>query len=61
MKKQGSRKDTLFDKQDISSDPNIIKPADGYDSVSGETGNSIVYMVYENGRAYPEYLVTYSA
>jgi hypothetical protein len=31
-----------------------------YDSVSGETGNSVVYMIYENGRAYPEYLITYS-
>ncbi len=30
-----------------------------YDSVNGETLGSIVYMIYENGRAYPEYLVTY--
>jgi hypothetical protein len=42
-------------------DNTIIKPADGCDSVSGETGSSKVYMVYENGRAYPEYLVTYTA
>jgi len=38
----------------------IIKPPEGFDSVSGETGNSVVYMVYENGHAYPEYLVTYT-
>ena len=51
----------VFDvKEDIPSDSSIIKPSDGYDSVSGETGNSIVYMMYENGRAYPEYLVTYT-
>uniref|UniRef100_A0A6B2LD09 Poly [ADP-ribose] polymerase n=1 Tax=Arcella intermedia TaxID=1963864 RepID=A0A6B2LD09_9EUKA len=30
-----------------------------YDSVSGETGNSKVYMIYENGRAYPKYLISY--
>ncbi|GAM19164.1 hypothetical protein SAMD00019534_023390 [Acytostelium subglobosum LB1] len=31
-----------------------------YDSISGETGGSKVYMVYENNRAYPEYLLTYN-
>lgn len=30
-----------------------------YDSVSGDTNGSKVYMVYENGRAYPEYLISY--
>lgn len=30
-----------------------------YDSVSGETSGSKVFMIYENGRAYPEYLITY--
>ena len=30
-----------------------------YDTVTGTTGGSKVYIVYENGRAYPEYLVTY--
>jgi hypothetical protein len=36
--------------------------ADGerYDTVAGSTGGSKVYIVYENGRAYPEYLVTYT-
>ena len=30
-----------------------------YDTVTGVTRGSKVYIVYENGRAYPEYLVTY--
>jgi hypothetical protein len=30
-----------------------------YDTVTGETQGSKVYIVYENGRAYPEYLVRY--
>jgi hypothetical protein len=30
-----------------------------HDSVKGFTGNSEVYMIYINGRAYPEYLITY--
>jgi hypothetical protein len=30
-----------------------------YDSVNGETDMSTVYMIYENGRAYPDYLITY--
>ena len=32
---------------------------DPYDTVSGFTSGSKVYMIYENGRAYPEYLITY--
>ena len=31
-----------------------------YDSVSGDTGGSRVYITYENDRAYPAYLVTYT-
>ena len=31
-----------------------------FDTVTGDTGGSKVYVVYENGRAYPEYLVTYT-
>jgi len=31
-----------------------------YDSLSGETGGSKVYMIYELSRAYPEYLITYT-
>lgn len=30
-----------------------------YDSVTGVTGGSNVYMVYSNLKAYPEYLITY--
>ena len=30
-----------------------------FDTVSGTTNGSKVYIVYENGRAYPEFLVTY--
>jgi hypothetical protein len=32
---------------------------DRYDSVKGFTGNSEVYMIYSNKKAYPEYLITY--
>ena len=36
------------------------KPGKGrYDTVTGETNGSKVYIVYENGRAYPQYVVTY--
>eukprot|EP01133_Synstelium_polycarpum_P010713 gene10713-12462_t len=30
-----------------------------YDSVTGETGGSTVFMVYENNRAFPEFIITY--
>ena len=30
-----------------------------YDSVKGVAPGSEIFMTYENGRAYPEYLVTY--
>ena len=30
-----------------------------YDSVSGVTGGSKVFITYENNRAYPAYLITY--
>lgn len=33
--------------------------ANRYDSVKGFTGNSDVYMVYTNKKAYPSYLITY--
>jgi len=38
---------------------NALGFPEDYDSVSGETGNSVVYMVYENNHAYPDYLITY--
>jgi hypothetical protein len=55
---------------DCASDRSIRKPpqrvaaANGvpsmdYDSVSGQTGGSKVFIIYENCRAYPEYLVTF--
>jgi len=31
-----------------------------YDSVSGETGGSKVYIVYDNNKAYPTYLISYN-
>ena len=31
-----------------------------YDTVTGTKEGTKVYVVYENGRAYPEYLVTYT-
>eukprot|EP01052_Picozoa_sp_SAG31_P026914 SAG31_NODE_2476_length_5639_cov_8.703069_5_plen_131_part_00 len=47
--------------------PSCGAPDDGmvfqnarYDSVSGKIGGTRIYIVYENGRAVPEYLVTYA-
>jgi hypothetical protein len=39
-----------------------INPITGlrYDTVTGKTRGSQVWIVYENGRAYPEYLIRYS-
>ena len=31
-----------------------------YDSVSGNTDGSMVYIIYDNDRAYPAYLITYT-
>ena len=31
-----------------------------YDSIKGVTGNCEVFIVYDNGKSYPEYLITYS-
>ena len=31
-----------------------------YDSVTGSTGGSQVYIIYDNLQAYPEYLINYS-
>lgn len=39
---------------------NAMGYVEDYDSVSGETGRSKVYMIYELRRAYPEYLITYT-
>jgi len=32
---------------------------DRYDSVEGFTGNSVIFILYSNGVAYPSYLITY--
>ena len=42
--------------------PPLLDPANPgqrYNTVTGKTGGSPVYIVYENGRAYPSYLVRY--
>ena len=47
------------------SDPSLRMPpfipgnADRYDSVTGETGGSVVFIIYANSKAYPQYLITY--
>jgi len=38
---------------------NIKFQTNRYDSVSGDTGGSRVYILYTHGRAYPTYLITY--
>ena len=56
----------IGDSINMPNDPNLVEPPfkDGlniqYDSVNGETNGSIVYMSYENSRALPEYLITYT-
>jgi hypothetical protein len=30
-----------------------------YDSIKGNTGGSDIYILYENSRAYPDYLITF--
>mmetsp|Transcript_18057 Transcript_18057/g.25788 ORF Transcript_18057/g.25788 Transcript_18057/m.25788 type:complete len:298 (+) Transcript_18057:227-1120(+) len=57
----------LLSGEEIELDPdkNLIhcppKPAGNmrYDTVTGKSNGSKIYTVYENGRAYPRYLVTY--
>ena len=38
---------------DMAPDKNIKTPPQGYDSISGFTGGSKVYIVYANKKAYP--------
>ena len=58
------------DAHDCPSDPSLTKPPEKgssnsnfqrerYDSVSGTTGGSKVFILYTNGRAFPSYLVTF--
>jgi hypothetical protein len=60
------------DKYVTPPDSNLRKPpkkgtvnssgiAEDYDSVSGFTGGSNVFMIYEHNRCYAEYLITYKA
>ena len=37
------------------------KSEESYDSIQGFTGNSNIFIIYENSRAYPQYLITYKA
>ena len=37
----------------------IIKPKNGYDTVSAYAGNSDIYIKYENSFVYPSYLISY--
>ena len=39
--------------------PMIEGKKDRYDSVTGKTGGSNVYIVYANKKVYPQYLITY--
>jgi hypothetical protein len=44
-----------------SNNNNSLKePPAGYDSVKGHTNGSDVYMVYENSRTYPHFVVNYT-
>jgi hypothetical protein len=36
-----------------------IFAVDRYDSIKGNIGGSDIYIVYENSRAYPDYLITF--
>ena len=36
------------------------KKEERYDSIQGFTNNSNIFIIYENSRAYPQYLVTFS-
>ena len=56
----------LGESTEVASDQNIKRPPiknkktyEKYDSIKGFTNDSFVYIVYENNRAYPYYLITY--
>lgn len=44
---------------ELKPDKTLRAPPPGYESVQGLTQGSTVYMTYDRGQAYPEYLVTY--
>ena len=41
-------------------DPSIVTPSGRFHSVQGSTGGSQVHILYQDGLAYPSYLITYS-
>lgn len=43
----------------LASNNNIVEPSVGYDSVTGTTNGSKVFIIYANKKAYPQYYVTY--
>ena len=45
---------------DLPNDQNIKEPPKGYDSISGFTNGSKVFIVYANKKAYPQYYVKYT-
>ena len=45
----------------MESSPDVNFKQVRYDSVTGLSGNYIIYMTYDNLKAYPAYLITYSA
>ena len=46
--------------QKLTHPPKKPNSKENYDSVKGITGGVPVYIVYNNGRCLPEYLITYS-
>jgi len=45
---------------DVAEDQSIIKPPIGYDSVKGDKGGYDIFVVYNNTRAYPLYLIEFN-
>jgi len=43
-----------------SGSTSVISHKPRYDSCSGDTGGSRIFILYTHGRAYPTYLITYS-
>jgi hypothetical protein len=62
----------LGDVVELKNDPTIKLPPEKplsqgkkfavqrYDSIKGNTGGTDIYIIYENTRAYPEYLITFN-
>ena len=52
--------DSSIKKPPNKPNPNPNSYDNEYDSISGSTNGSEVVIVYDNCRAYPDYLITYS-